>query len=78
MKDLYVEIVKERILSGPRGIVASEFRKALPEDVIAAQLAHKRNDDPHANENTTVFYDKGGWMYDFRHCAICDQVIAFI
>lgn len=77
MKKLSVEIVTERILPGPRGIIMSTFRDATEKDIEAAKEAHKK-DNPHDDEKTTVFYDKEAYMYDHRCCGICHEIIALI
>ena len=74
---LYIEIVKERIIPGPRGITSSTLRDATDLDIEAAKRAHE-TDRPHEDEKTTVLYDEAGWMYDMRRCGICGETIAMI
>lgn len=76
-RQLYIEVVRERVVPGPRGITMSEPRDATPKDIAAARKAH-RGRNPHMDEKTTVFYDETAFIYDLRRCGICDEVIARI
>lgn len=76
-RKLYVEVVTDRVVPGPRGIVCSTPRDATSADIKVARAAH-RGKNPHDDEKTTVFYDEPGWMYDARICGICGQGIALI
>lgn len=54
-------------------IIASTARQATENEISDCRELHSAGKCPHS-----VFIDKPAYMYDLRHCAICDRFIAFI
>lgn len=51
-------------------IVRSTPRKPTPDEIAEAQRQHGAGKCGH-----TLIYDKRGWLYDERYCAVCGNLI---
>lgn len=71
-RKLFVETALDR--RTPEGICcSSEVREASKEEIAKFKNAIC---DHSATE--LLVYDTGSWLYDFRHCAVCDHLIGMI
>ena len=71
-RELYVE----EVIEGTKDktyVIQSTFRPATQEDLDSSIHAHNLG---YCDKGT--FYDEPGFVYDIRHCGVCDIVIGMI
>ena len=66
----YFEKVTNRI---GEHIISSNVKEATPTQIQEAVTLHAKGKCPH-----TIIVDEGGYMYDFRKCAVCGKGLGAI
>ncbi|MCK9442006.1 MAG: hypothetical protein M0Q13_11370 [Methanothrix sp.] len=70
-EDVFIEIIKERL---GHIILSSDIKEPTEEEI---QLFLKNNCD-HINCKQQLVYDRDGWPYINRYCAVCNKYLGCV